>query len=99
MEKKLSVAPKITQIQKKIAEFKYKILLSILVCGQKVNKWGKNVSAECAFCTESEDIWHMLYSCPSVKHVWSVLSNCLKLNIMLKHVILCIPYQNYFSYN
>ena len=60
---------------------------------------GKNVSAKYACCSESEDICHMLYSCPRVKHVWSVLSNCLKLNVMLKHVILGIPCQNYLSEN
>ena len=41
----------------------------------------------------------MLYSCPRFKHVWSVLSNCLKLNIMFKHVILGVPCQNYLSEN
>ena len=84
---------------KKFSAFKYKILLNILPCGEKLGKWGKSSSTKCTFCGESEDISHLLYSCPRIKHIWCILSNCLKLNITLKHIILGIPCQNYLSEN
>ena len=57
------------------------------------------INYEISFCDESEDISHLLYSCPRIKHIWCILSNCLKLNITLKHIILGIPCQNYLSEN
>ena len=84
---------------KKFSEFKYKILLNILPCGEKLRKLGKSSSTKYTFCGESEDISHLLYSCPRIKHIWCILSNCLKLNITLKHIILGIPCQNYLSEN
>ena len=84
---------------KKFSEFKYKILLNILPCGEKLETWGKSASTKCTFCGESEDICHLLYSCPRVKHVWCILSNCLKLNVTLKHIIPGIRCQNYLSEN
>ena len=53
----------------------------MLLCGEKLYKW---------------DICHT-YSRKRVKHVWSVLSNYLKQNIILTRVILGTPCQNYFS--
>ena len=73
---------------KKIAEFKYKILLDILPCGQKVNRWNKSVSVLCAYCNVVENISHMLYECVRVKSLWFHIGLCLKMNITLKHVIL-----------
>ena len=50
---------------KKVAEFKYKMLLDILPCGQKVNRWNKNVL--CAYGNVVENIYHMLYKFVGVK--------------------------------
>ena len=84
---------------KKFAEFKYKILLNILPCGEKVNRWNKNVSNCCAFCLEKESIMHMLYECKRVRKIWKVVGNCLKLLIQPKHIILGITDPHYVEVN
>ena len=73
---------------KKIAEFRYKILNNILPCGQKVNKWNKAVSPLCNYCNMVESISHMLFECVRVKSIWFSIRHCIKLNITLKHLVL-----------
>ena len=84
---------------KKFSEFKYKILRNILACGDRISKWNKSVSNECVFCKCKEDISHMLYECTRIKPIWGTISNCLQLNILLKHIILGVPCHNYISEN
>ena len=84
---------------KKFSEFKYKILLNIAACGEKLSRWKLNVSRNCAFCKQKEDICHLLYECPRIKSIWCNISNCLQLNIMLKHIVLGITCDNYISEN
>ena len=84
---------------KKFSEFKYKILHNILACNDKLSKWKKIQSSACVVCNEKEDISHLLYNCPRIKLIWNILSNCLNLNIQLKHIILGIECDNYVSKN
>ena len=73
---------------KNFCEFKYKILMNILPCGQKIVKWNRSVSELCAFCNLQESIVHMLFSCKRVQNIWACVSACLKVNIGLKHIVL-----------
>ena len=73
---------------KKFAEFKYKILLNFLSCGERVNKWNSEVSKLCDFCHEIENVAHMLYQCNRVKHIWRLIGEQLKITVKLKHIIL-----------
>ena len=82
-----------------MAEFKYKIFLNILPCGEKINKWNKNVSYCCAFCKEKESIMHILYKCTRVKNIWKKVGKCLKFFIQPKHIILGINDPHYVEFN
>ena len=53
----------------------------------------------CSVCKEKEDISHMQYNCPRIKLIWTSLSNCLNLNILLKHIILGVQCDNYICKN
>ena len=84
---------------KKFSEFKYKILLNILACGDRISRWNKNVSKYCIYCKCKEDISHMLYECSRIKSIWNIISNCMQLNISLKHIVLGILCENFVSEN
>ena len=84
---------------KKFSEFKYKVLHNILACNDKLSKWEKTQSPTCSVCKEKKDISHMLYNCLRIKLIWKSISNCLNLNVLLKHVILGIQCDNYISEN
>ena len=77
---------------KKFAEFKFKILHDIL--RNKVSKWQKDLSPTCEYCNETEDNLHMLYKCERFFNIWKRISQCLKKNIKLKHVILGLKCDN-----
>ena len=84
---------------KKFCEFKYKILMNILPCGQKISKWNRNVSELCAFCNLQESIVHMLFSCKRVQNIWACVSACLKVNIGLKDIVLGLNGDYYVEIN
>ena len=71
----------------KFAEFKYKILMNILSCGEKISKWNPTVSKNCQICGESESISHLLFYCKRLNNLWRVIGEKLKLSIQLKHII------------
>ena len=72
----------------KFTEFKFKIIHNILPCGKQLCNWNNNYSGLCVFCGEAENISHLLYECSRIKNIWRVVSNCMKTNILLKHIIL-----------
>ena len=78
----------------KFMEFKFKIIHNILPCGASLSKWNNAYSGLCGYCGETETTAHLLYNCPRIKCVWSIISNCMKLNVLLKHVILGIQLYN-----
>ena len=79
---------------KKFDEFKFKILHDILPSRNKVSKWRKDVSPNCEYCNEPEDTSHMLYKCERVLDIWKRISQCLKKNIKLKHVVFGLKCDN-----
>ena len=78
-----------TKLQyKKFAEFKYKILLNFLSCGERVNRWDKDISKFCEYCKDRENVSHMLFSCDRVRNIWFLIGNELKITLRLKHIVL-----------
>ena len=73
----------------KLAEFSYKILHNILICGKALNKWTKTPST-CEICEPKEvhDIPHMIYYCTVCNDIWNIINIELQINIELKHIIL-----------
>ena len=81
----------------KFTEFKFKIIYNILPCGNLLCNWNNNYSGLCVYCGEAENITHLLYECSRIKNIWRVVTNCMKTNILLKHVSLSIQFsiENY----
>ena len=81
------------EVDKKIAEFNFKVLHRILPCGFNMHKQKPSVSEKCGFCNEYETVEHMLYKCSRIQNIWQLVSKALGYNIKLKHVII-----GYFLY-
>ena len=55
----------------KFAEFNYKLLHNMLITNEGVNKWNKDISKDCEYCLEIEDIEHKIFNCKLVKPIWN----------------------------
>ncbi len=84
----------INEKYKKFSDFNYKQLHNILPSGTIVNKWNKNVTPNCAYCNEKEDIKHILFDCTRVKEIWEKIGLMLKMKIQWKHIVV-----GYFDQN
>ena len=84
---------------KKFAEFKYKILMDILPCGEKLKKWEKSDQDACSVCLRKENTLHLLYDCHRVKDIWREIGKCLNLNIQPKHIVLGLTDEHYVEIN
>ena len=84
---------------KKFAEFKYKILMDILPCGEKLKKWEKSDQDACSVCLRKENTLHLLYDCHHVKDIWREIGKCLNLNIQPKHIVLGLTDEHYVEIN
>ena len=78
----------------KFTEFKFKIIHNVLPCGKQLCRWNNNYSGLCVYCGEVENITHLLYECSRIKNIWRVVSNCMKTNILLKHIIIGFQFNN-----
>ena len=79
---------KIKIIDKKLAEFNYKVLHLILPCKLNLYRWGLCESNICDICRVTHDIPHLLFHCEKAKAVWHVLSNILNEDISLNDIVL-----------
>ena len=57
---------------KQLAYFNFKILHNILPCGKMLCKWKKLVTEKCASCGSEHTVEHMLFSCPSIRFIWTL---------------------------
>ncbi len=73
---------------KKLGEFKYKLLCYIVCTRSVISKWNKNISDKCTFCNETQNVRHLIYECPRSKNIWILIGTILKLEIQYKHLIL-----------
>ena len=60
------------RIDNKLAEFSYKILHNVLICGQYLSKWTDS-SEICTMCKSVHNISHMLYNCKLARYIWDGL--------------------------
>ena len=84
----------INEKYKKFSDFNYKLIHNILPSGMLVNKWNKNVTSECAFCKERENINHILFECSRIKLIWEKIGILLKMKILWKHIVVGYIEQN-----
>ena len=57
-------------VDKKVAEFNFKLLHNILPCNSKLHSWGFYSSTACVFCNQLETVDHILFECKDVVSVW-----------------------------
>ncbi len=55
---------------RKLAEFRYKILCNILSNRNLVSKWNRNMSNRCPVCHETQNMKHLIYECPRILNIW-----------------------------
>lgn len=75
-------------LDKKIAEFNYKLFNRTMVCGNYLSKWHIDFKAECTVCNHIEDQKHLIFECNHVSDVWKEISRCIKKDICAKDIIL-----------
>lgn len=75
-------------IDKKLAEFRYKLLHNLLCCNEKLYKWKIRNSITCSDCSEIGSVKHMLLTCPKVQEVWKIVGATLQLKIQWKHLVI-----------
>ena len=73
---------------KKLAEFNFKILHSIMICGKYLNKWDNSVSKTCNICNTLEDIQHILYECTLANCIWNIANNVIDTPFTKRDIIL-----------
>ena len=78
-------------VYKKLSEFNFKILHKIVFTGCIINKWNKNISANCLYCDERENPYHILYGCSRITNFWEYYSKISQSNITWKSIIIGYP--------
>ncbi len=84
---------------RKVGEFKYKILCNILSNKALISKWKREITENCDFCGQKQTTKHMLYECPRVLNIWELISTLLKVKITYKHVVIGNLESTDFIYN
>ena len=55
---------------KKLAEFNFKVMQYILICGHYLSKWQDSVNENCEICNTVHDIPHLLFDCDLAQYIW-----------------------------
>ena len=72
----------------KLAEFNYKLLNNLIICGQRLNKWNKDIPKYCSVCNMEESPEHLLFTCNRVANIWLFFSDIVSFQIKWKHIVL-----------
>ena len=83
---------------KKIAEFKFKILHNVLPCNVNLAKWKKKPNGLCNTCGELETIEHLLFKCVYVEKVWNPFSLLTDFTVNLSDIIIGVEFNNAMSF-
>lgn len=91
---------------KKIAEYKFKVIHRVLINRKLLSKWNSDFQSKCTNCNVDDDVFHMLLECPVVQEVWKLFSNrfaitidksnlilypgSLQMNWLISHISFCI---------
>ena len=73
---------------KKLCEFRYKLLHNLLICNSKLYKWKCSTSDACYYCSEAETTRHQLYECTEKRLIWHKVGATLNVSIKWKHLVL-----------
>jgi len=73
---------------KKLCEFRYKLLHNLLCCNAKLHLWRIRSSDKCNDCEEKGTVKHMLLNCAEVNMLWKTIGKALNVNIQWKHLVI-----------
>ena len=74
--------------EKKLAEFNYKIMHNILICGKYLSKWVDSINEKCEICENVHDIPHMLFGCKLAQYIWQLCEKALFCNFRKDQILL-----------
>ena len=74
--------------EKKLAEFNYKIMHNILICGKYLSKWDDSINEKCEICENVHDIPHMLFGCKLAQYIWQLCEKALFCNFRKDQILL-----------
>lgn len=86
--------------EKKLAEFNFKVLSGILMCGKLQKRFKIKDDDKCVLCDVIHDIPHLLYYCKASKLVWEHINQHLHIMYGIKDVIAgvkCGKLENFIS--
>ena len=78
----------VKMIDKKLCEFRFKLLHNMLICNDKLYRWKLMPNNECTYCKEKETIKHLLFDCNRVNIIWKEVGNIMKVDVQWKHIVL-----------
>jgi len=73
---------------KKLCEFRFKLLHNLLICNSKLYKWKCTTSYSCNYCNEVETTRHQIYDCAEKHCFWQKVGETLNVSIKWKHLVL-----------
>ena len=77
-----------SMVDRKLCEFRYKLLHNLLICNEKLFKWKMSVSNGCLYCNAIETTKHQLFECVVKSNIWKIVSLLLSVDITWKHLVL-----------
>jgi hypothetical protein len=88
MWKKIYIRTCTTMTDKKLCEFRFKLLHNLLICNSKLCKWNDTVSNVCYYCNDIETTKHQLFDCAVKKMIWNQVSSMLNVDLKWKNLVL-----------
>lgn len=73
---------------KRLAEFNYKVLITIFCINVYLSKWNNEIHSQCRICQKNESTKHLIFECDNVLEIWNALNVYTKIDIKWKHVLL-----------
>ena len=75
-------------VDRKLAEFNYKILCNIINTRTNISRWNRNINENCQYCGTRQTPRHLLIECTRVQDLWAVVGKILKMDIYYRHIVL-----------
>ena len=84
---------------KKIAEFNFKVMKNILICGHYLSKWQDSVNENCEICNTVHDIPHLLFDCDLAQYIWKKAGKALNYEFNKYEIIIIYESRNMIPIN
>jgi len=81
-------------VDRKIAQFNYKVLNNTLVCLKYLCKWNEELSSNCSDYNAEHSVFHMLYECQHSVYIWKIVESRLRQKLAKKDIFTGIASQN-----